>query len=66
MTHPFDDADGTFHVLVNEAGQCSLWPAFRSVPDGWTVSLAAAPKEDCRHHLTVGAADAGPGEGSAE
>lgn len=61
MTHPFDEPDGTFHVLVNDAGQYSLWPAFRAVPDGWSVSLADAAKEDCRRHVTALAA--GPGGG---
>ena len=39
MTNPFDDADGTFLVLVNDEDQHSLWPAFAAVPAGWrTVS----------------------------
>ncbi|GAA2992092.1 MbtH family protein [Actinokineospora diospyrosa] len=36
-TNPFDDADGTFYVLVNDEGQHSLWPAFRAVPAGWNA-----------------------------
>ncbi|MCB5181245.1 MbtH family protein [Streptomyces antimicrobicus] len=34
-TNPFDDAEGAFHVLVNDEGQHSLWPAFAAVPAGW-------------------------------
>lgn len=33
--NPFDDDTAQFLVLVNEAGQHSLWPTFRAVPDGW-------------------------------
>ncbi|OLR93074.1 MbtH family protein [Actinokineospora bangkokensis] len=47
MTNPFDDADGTFHVLVNDEDQHSLWPAFAEVPAGWRVALAGASREAC-------------------
>lgn len=40
MSNPFDDEDGTFHVLVNHEGQHSLWPVFAEVPAGWTTVLA--------------------------
>ncbi|MFP3114370.1 MbtH family protein [Streptomyces sp. Iso 434] len=43
--NPFDDADGVFHVLVNEEGQHSLWPAFAEVPAGWTAVLSDADRE---------------------
>ena len=42
--NPFDDADGVFHVLVNEEGQLSLWPVFAEVPAGWTVVLPDADR----------------------
>ncbi|MFE4369086.1 MbtH family protein [Streptomyces sp. NPDC056835] len=38
-TNPFDDADGVFHVLVNDEGQHSLWPSFSPAPAGWTAAL---------------------------
>jgi MbtH protein len=34
-------------VLVNAEGQYSLWPAFRAVPQGWTVTGPAGPRERC-------------------
>ena len=37
MTNPFEDENGVYHVLINEEGQHSLWPAFRDVPEGWTI-----------------------------
>lgn len=33
MANPFDE-DGPFLVLVNVAGQHSLWPEFAEVPAG--------------------------------
>ncbi|MEO3872012.1 MbtH family protein [Nonomuraea sp. B12E4] len=46
MTNPFDDADGTFHVLVNDEGQHCLWPSFAEVPDGWSAVLEDSGRED--------------------
>ena len=37
MTNPFEDEKGVFHVLINEEGQHSLWPAFKEVPAGFAV-----------------------------
>ncbi|MEV6813970.1 MbtH family protein [Micromonospora sp. NPDC051296] len=42
MTNPFEDPEGTYHVLVNEEGQYSLWPTFVEVPAGWEVVLKDA------------------------
>lgn len=28
MANPFEDADDTYLVLMNDEGQYSLWPAF--------------------------------------
>lgn len=39
--NPFDDQDGEFLVLVNAAGQLSLWPTFAAVPSGWEVVKSA-------------------------
>ncbi|MEV7979522.1 MbtH family protein [Streptomyces sp. NPDC086519] len=47
MSNPFDDAEGSFLVLVNDEGQHSLWPAFADVPAGWSVALAATGKQEC-------------------
>ena len=42
MTHPFEEAAGTYLVLVNDEGQHSLWPGHLDWPDGWSVALAEA------------------------
>ena len=50
-SNPFDDANGTFHVLVNDEGQHSLWPVFVPVPDGWQVALSDAGRQECLDHI---------------
>lgn len=40
--NPFDDTNGQFAVLVNDAGQLSLWPTFADVPSGWRVVMLPA------------------------
>lgn len=47
MTNPFDDPEGTFHVLVNAEGQHSLWPSFAPVPAGWTATVRDASRDEC-------------------
>jgi uncharacterized protein YbdZ (MbtH family) len=47
MTNPFEDEDGIFHVLVNDEGQHSLWPAFVQVPDGWKVVHKSDTRAAC-------------------
>jgi MbtH protein len=50
-TNPFDDDAGTFHALVNEEGQYSLWPTFVPVPSGWTVAHGPASRQECLDHI---------------
>ncbi|MER5360828.1 MbtH family protein [Streptomyces sp. NPDC002785] len=47
MSNPFEDADGTFTVLVNDEGQHSLWPVFIEVPGGWTTVFGEAGRAEC-------------------
>lgn len=51
MTNPFDDPDGTFHVLVNDEGQHSLWPAFAQVPAGWTAVMESSARDACLAYI---------------
>jgi MbtH protein len=44
--NPFDDADGTFLVLVNAESQHSLWPEFAEAPAGWTVAWGPGGRDD--------------------
>ncbi len=47
MNNPFDDATGTFRVLVNDLQQHSLWPSFADVPAGWVLVFGPADRESC-------------------
>ncbi|GAA0214552.1 MbtH family protein [Actinomadura nitritigenes] len=51
MTNPFEDADGTYVVLVNDEGQHSLWPSFAEVPAGWTVAKAEDSRQACLEYI---------------
>jgi MbtH protein len=51
MTNPFEDADGTYVVLVNDEGQHSLWPSFAEVPAGWTVAKAEDGRQACLDYI---------------
>jgi MbtH protein len=47
MTNPFEDPEGTYHVLVNDEEQHSLWPSFAEVPAGWRTVHGPAGRESC-------------------
>ncbi len=51
MTNPFDNEDGVFHVLVNDEGQHSLWPAFVEVPAGWSVVVSDSTRQTCLDYI---------------
>lgn len=51
MANPFDDAEGTFLVLVNDEGQYSLWPAFAEVPAGWSVVHGPDSRPACLDYV---------------
>jgi MbtH protein len=51
VTNPFEDENGTYHVLVNDEGQHSLWPSFIEVPDGWTIVLKADTRSACLQYI---------------
>ncbi|MFD3871739.1 MbtH family protein [Streptomyces sp. NPDC058623] len=46
MTNPFDDTEGTFHVVVNTEGQHALWPVFTQVPAGWETVWGEGTRAD--------------------
>lgn len=50
-TNPFDDEDGNFTVLVNAAGEHSLWPAGISTPGGWRVVHGPARRAACLEYV---------------
>lgn len=38
-------------VVVNHEQQYSIWPAFKTLPDGWTDAGFQGPKADCLAHI---------------
>jgi len=51
MANPFENQDGTFHVLTNHEGQYSLWPSFIDVPTGWAVALREDTRTACLDYI---------------
>ncbi|MBM9617668.1 MbtH family protein [Streptomyces zhihengii] len=51
--NPFDQAEGVFHVVVNDEGQHALWPAFADVPAGWNGVWGPGPRTEALDYITV-------------
>jgi MbtH protein len=62
MANTSDSAagDGDFLVLVNHAGQYSLWPSFREPPAGWSVTGPRGARERCLEWIDSNWTDMGP------
>lgn len=60
MTNPFEDADGTYLVLVNDQEQYSLWPSTIDIPGGWRAVLDAAPRQKCVEYIDANWVDMRP------
>ena len=50
-SNPFDDENGTFHVLVNDEEQHSLWPVFKDVPSGWRVVFGPVSRQEAMDYV---------------
>ncbi|MCJ8208032.1 MULTISPECIES: MbtH family NRPS accessory protein [unclassified Pseudomonas] len=46
-----DSPDTRFLVVVNEQEQYSIWPDYRSVPDGWRALDVKGSKQECLDHI---------------
>ncbi|MEU1879779.1 MbtH family protein [Streptosporangium sp. NPDC020072] len=51
MTNPFEEAEGTYLVLVNDGNRHSLWPFGPKVPAGRRVVLGTSPRAECLDHV---------------
>jgi MbtH protein len=51
MSNPFEAEDGTFHALVNDEGQYSLWPSFVDVPAGWRIAHGSDTRAACLAYI---------------
>jgi MbtH protein len=46
-TNPFEDENGTYHVLINDEGQHSLWPSPVEIPNGWRIIHKSDSRANC-------------------
>ncbi|MFI1682009.1 MbtH family protein [Streptomyces sp. NPDC020607] len=53
MAKPFADEEVGYLVLVNDENQHSLWPAFSTVPAGWTVVHGKDTREKCLEYVSA-------------
>ena len=60
MTNPFEDENATYHVLVNDEGQYSLWPSFKDVPQGWTIAKKSDSRAACLNYINQNWTDMRP------
>ncbi|MFD1147576.1 MbtH family protein [Saccharothrix hoggarensis] len=60
MTNPFENAEGTFFVLVNDENQHSLWPSFVDVPAGWRPVHGEASRQSCLDYIEANWTDMRP------
>jgi len=59
-SNPFDDENGTFHVLVNDEEQHSLWPSFKEIPAGWRSVFGPAPRQQAIDYVDANWTDLRP------
>ncbi|MFD8154358.1 MbtH family protein [Streptomyces sp. NPDC059720] len=60
MTNPFDDAEGTFHVVVNAEGQHALWPVSADIPAGWNAVWGPGPRAAALEYVETNWTDIRP------
>ncbi len=51
MNNPFENADGSYRVLMNDEGQYSIWPAFLDTPAGWVTVSGAENRQRCLDYI---------------
>lgn len=51
MTNPFEDANGSYIVLINDEEQYSLWPELIDVPSGWRPVSGPADRATCLEYI---------------
>ncbi|MED7948959.1 MULTISPECIES: MbtH family protein [unclassified Streptomyces] len=59
-TNPFENADGSYLVLVNEEGQHSLWPVTVAVPAGWDTAFGPDSRQSALDHIEANWTDLRP------
>jgi MbtH protein len=52
MYNPFETADGSYLVLMNDEGQYSIWPAFLDIPAGWVGVTGVGSRQTCCDYIS--------------
>lgn len=47
----FDSDTAIFRVVVNHEEQYSIWPEYKSVPNGWRDVGKVGTKKECLEHI---------------
>lgn len=47
----WDDEKTVFSVVINHEEQYSIWPDFKSIPDGWTAVGKSGSKAECLAYI---------------
>jgi len=47
----FDSDNTVFQVVMNLEEQYSIWPEYKSVPEGWKVTGFSGDKQACLSHI---------------
>jgi MbtH protein len=48
----YDDEDNlTFEVVVNHEEQYSIWPNYKTIPNGWRAVGVSGPKQKCLAYI---------------
>lgn len=66
MADPFENENASHLVLVNHAGQHSLWPEVIDVPSGWQVVFSSGKRQECVDYIEASWVDARPGSQSTQ
>jgi MbtH protein len=48
-----DQVPASYHVVINDEGQYSIWPVERTVPAGWHAQDFVGPAQSCLNHINV-------------
>lgn len=47
----FDSESGTFSVVVNAEEQYSIWPDYKTLPQGWHEAGKRGTRQECLAHI---------------
>jgi uncharacterized protein YbdZ (MbtH family) len=61
VANPFENESIDYLVLVNHDEAYSIWPAFRELPEGWTVVGPKGERQPCLDWIESNWTDMRPG-----